>query len=377
MATANLGLGHYQVEFIDLVAELMQKEKFFLKQFDSQAISNTAWAISKIVSDQDSFSAVQNSQDDNPSTFKSKLLINRSAWTIIRSIATEVLERKADEFNAQALSSIAWAFATVDSKDTVLLQVATQHIIDKSMQSLHQFNSQDASNLVWAIAQLYEKKNKSINLLLHGIGKRLLSGSLIIQPLGISTTMWSFAKLKFVNDNIYKGLASRLNTNNASLFSAQNFSNIMWALASAGMTVHIKTDSNIDSLDKKHRTIDEAVLIDPVLQCCTITAREFMKRPHEFNAQSIDNICWSFATLGVKDVQFLNMVEEVVQSRISEFQKGRSNAMTAFTGQEIANILWYAIPLSLGSIGYNMAHTFNSIFYFHFVIQVICNPKLC
>jgi Protein of unknown function (DUF1601) len=339
MATANLGQGQYQVGYIELVAELMQRENSFLKQYSSQELSNSAWAVGKLVSDQRSFSLGTYLNDNNISTFDFTKQIQQSALTIIQSIATEVIERKANEFNVQSLSNTAWAFATVESKDAVLLQKATQHIIDKSLQSLHQFNSQNASNLVWAVAQLYETKSRSIDILFKGIGKRLLESSVSVKPQEISMTMWGFAKLKLVNDDMYRHVASHLNTNNASQFSAQNISNILWALATAGMSVHFDAVSNIDSSlsnPRKH----EAGLIDPVLQCCTIAAWEFMMRPHEFNPQDIANLCWSSATLGVKDVQFLKMAEEEVKCRINKFQKGGSEAMTAFNGQDIENILW-------------------------------------
>ena len=65
-----------------------------------------------------------------------------------------------------------------------------------------------------------------------------------------------------------------------------------------------------------------------------------MKRPHEFNTQDIANLCWSFATLRVKDVQFLKMTEKEIQSRISNVQKGKPDVLTNFSGQEISNILW-------------------------------------
>jgi hypothetical protein len=154
--------------------------------------------------------------------------------------------------------------------------------------------------------------------------------------------MCGFANLKFVNDNIYRGLASRLNTNNVSLFDAQAISNIMWALASTGIPLQDKLLSNFDTYwqSSSDIRIHHPDSIDPVLQCCAIAAREFMNRPHEFNPQNLANLCWSFATLGVKDVQFLKMAEEEVKCRINKFQKGGSEAMTAFNGQGIANILW-------------------------------------
>jgi hypothetical protein len=109
-----------------------------------------------------------NLKNNNPDLTKQ---IQQSALIVIHHVAMEVIEREANGFKPQGLSNIAWAFATVECKDTVLLQRATQHIIDKSLHNLGQFTSQNACNLVWAIAQLYETKTRSIDLLFQGVGK--------------------------------------------------------------------------------------------------------------------------------------------------------------------------------------------------------------
>jgi hypothetical protein len=369
MATATVQQGKYQLEFVEFITELMNKENSFLKLYTPQALSNSVWAISKLVSVHTSSHKEQDPIDTTLLTLDVAKRMQQSALTIISVVAREVIEREAYNFNAQALSNIAWAFATIESKNNVLLQQAMYHIIKKSLQLVHQFNSQDGGNLVWAVAQLFDEKTNLSDQLFHSVGKRFLERSLSAEPQHISMTMWGFAKLKFGNDNIYRGLARRLSTNNTSTFTAQTISNTMWALATAGISIqnasHSNTSIQLHSTLKIRKQHQE--LINPVLQCCIISSKEFMKRPHEFNPQEISNLCWSFATLGVKDTLFLKAVEQEITSRINKIQKGVQDVMTSFNGQNIANILWCVILLvSLIIWLYYCLHIYFFFFCFHY-----------
>jgi hypothetical protein len=159
----------------------------------------------------------------------------------------------------------------------------------------------------------------------------------------------SFAKLSHdVNatsiqhpgDNIYLCLTSHLKSTNASTFKAQHISIIVWAFATAGVKVNDKEIQRIATstqLITKHSHISTK---DPVLQCCAIAAHEFINRPHEFNSQDISNMCWSFAVLGVKHIQFLFSVDREIKNRINKIRNGEQDEISVFSGQNIANVLW-------------------------------------
>jgi hypothetical protein len=258
-------------------------------------------------------------------------------------VAKEVMKRKASGFTAQDLSNTALAFAKIGSNDTKLIQDAMQIIIGKALQGIPQFKSQEASNLVWAVAQVFESKTYSIQHLLHSIGNQLADTGFVAQPQHVSITLYGFAKLKFHDDTLYRRIAGRLQSKNASDFDGQNFANIVWALATAGVTIQ---DNKIQNTTlplqplQNSKNVHHSYEIDPVLQCCAIAAQEFIKRPQDFNSQNISNMCWGFAELGVKDSLFLMKVEQEIKSRINNFQKGQHSDMPIFKGQEIANILW-------------------------------------
>jgi hypothetical protein len=160
----------------------------------------------------------------------------------------------------------------------------------------------------------------------------------------------SFAKLSHdVNDtsiqhpgdNIYLCLTSHLKSTNASTFQAQDISIILWAFATAGVKVNDKEIQRIATSTHLVTKNSQISTKDPVLQFCAIAAQEFINRPHEFNSQEISNMCWSFAVLGVKHIQFLLAVDREIKNRINKIRNKEQDEMSVFTGQGIANILWY------------------------------------
>jgi hypothetical protein len=328
LATANFSPYQYNAEFIEFIAEVMVKDKDVLDQYNAQDLSNTAWAVTKIV---------------NLSELKVKSVldtrIQQSALSIIHLVGKDVIHRKASGFNAQQLSNTALAFAKIGSNDTKLIQDAMQIIIEKALQGIPQFSSQSASNLVWAVAQVFESKTYSIQHLLHSIGNQLADTGFVAQPQHVSITLHSFAKLKFDDATLYRRIASRLQSNNAFLFTGQSVANIVWALATAGVKIQDNKMQNttlpLQPLQNS-KNIHHSYVIDPVLQGCAVAVQEFIKRPQEFNSQDISNLCWGFAELGVKDSQFVMKVEQEIKFRINNFHSD----MSIFNGQEIANILW-------------------------------------
>jgi hypothetical protein len=197
--------------------------------------------------------------------------------------------------------------------------------------------------LVWAVAQVFESKTYSIQHLLHSIGNRFIDPNFYAIPQALSMTLHGFAKLKFDDDTLYRRIAGRLQLNNASLFTGQSIANIVWALATAGVTIQ---DNKVQNTTlplqpiQNSKNVHHSYVIDPVLQCCAIAVQEFIKRPHEFSSQEISNLCWGFAELGVKDFKFVMKVEQEIKSRINNFQKGQHSDMPIFSGQDIVNILW-------------------------------------
>jgi hypothetical protein len=357
MAKANLCDSIVPAEMIDFVAYTIRTDDRFLKMFSSQELSNTGWGIATLISNRQ-----PDLSENNSTAIDFSIGIQQSALTVIQFIAREIIARQATDFNAQSLSNTAWAFATVMSclnsikdgnlnktvamhsdehaRNKELMQTTTDFIVQRSLEILPQFNGQNVSNLVWALGYLFDSKTDTIDQLLRSVKERCSDKSFLVETQHISITLWGIAKLKFVDDSLYLSIASRLQSTNASTFQAQNISNIVWALATAGVNVNdkeIQRSALSPQLITKHSQISTK---DQVLRCCIIAAQEFLNRPHEFNSQSIANMCWSFAVLGVKHTQFLLTVDREIRNRISNVREGQLNIMSVFTGQDIANILW-------------------------------------
>jgi hypothetical protein len=211
-----------------------------------------------------------------------------------------------------------------------------------------------------------------------------------INPDDISITLYSFAKLKFRNDTIYQQLAGQLQLRNVSMFSAQNLTNIMQALAAYQLMMNdnnnitmtnTATGSVLSSSSSKKEVRNDPVL----LQCCAIIAQEFIKRSYEFKPNEISSLCRSFAVLGVKDAQFLTSVEQELTSRINNNNNKNTihddnNAMTTFNGQNIANILWQVLfMLGFKShlyriFGVFFSHNFVVVFFLKIPVYFLHRP---
>jgi hypothetical protein len=334
LAKGNVCLGQYQVELIEFIAEILVKDINFMKQYNGQDLSNTARAVAKLVNGHLTSVIEINSNATR---------MQQSALTIIHHVATEVVDRKASGFNAQDLRNTAWAFATIGSNDTTTIQKAMHVIVEKVLQDIHQFDSQNASNLVWSIAKLFDYKTDAMDLLFRRIGSRFSDSKFNPEPQAVIMTMWGFAKLKFIDDTLYRSVAGRLQINNSSLIPVISMPSIMWALATAGVMARDNTIQNrtlslysVSNNSNNHHNFE----MDPVLKCCSMASEDFLKHPHEINSRTLSSLCWSFAVLGVKDCRVFNKVEEEIKYRISCIQNEQVDEKILFTGDDVAKIMW-------------------------------------
>ena len=108
------------------------------------------------------------------------------------------------------------------------------------------------------------------------------------------------ATLNFLDEDIYRGIASRLTVNGARFFKPQELSNTLWAMATAEVTPKYPDvfDTVIippkDRFNGPLRSID-----DPVTVCFGVAAQELMRRPFEFKTQEIKDVLWSFSKVSV------------------------------------------------------------------------------
>ena len=65
-------------------------------------------------------------------------------------------ERRLSEFNLQGVANTAWAFATVNYRDTELLAA----LAAAAGRRLNEFNSQEMANTAWALATVNYRGDK-------------------------------------------------------------------------------------------------------------------------------------------------------------------------------------------------------------------------
>jgi hypothetical protein len=316
LSTSNVYPGRYQVVVIEFIAEVMEKENDFLKQYKAQELSITAYAVAKLfimTSGKPSFTSEVNAR------------IKQSALSINQLVAQEVIGRKASGFHAQELCNTVYAFATIRSKDSILIQEATQIIVVNALRIIRQLNGQSASTLVWAVAQICEGKTYAIKQLLHSIANRFIDISFVAKPQDISMTLCGFIQLEYVDYIQYRAIADRLHFQNASLYNGQDIATIVSALAKASILVRdnvipnttLVSQSILNSKKNHHSFARDPV----VLKLWAIAAQELRKRPNDFNSQEFFFIRWGFHTLGLN------------------IQRIQNNDMPIFSKQDTANII--------------------------------------
>ncbi|CAE7801019.1 unnamed protein product [Symbiodinium sp. CCMP2456] len=114
--------------------------------------------------------------------------VSAQARNLEAPLATEVLQRLAgaEAFEARQLSNLAWAFATMASRATVVEALGRA-----ALPRLEGFSSQGLSNMAWALG--------CTTVFAAGIGERLLRGlaaasvSRSFSPQGVALLAWAFA----------------------------------------------------------------------------------------------------------------------------------------------------------------------------------------
>lgn len=104
------------------------------------------------------------------------------------------------------------------------------------------------------------------------------------------------ANLEFCDEEVFRGVASRLRIDRAHEFKPQELSNAVWAMATIEITPKYPDIFDTVLIPPKEqfsgslRSID-----DPITVAFGIAAQELMRRPFDFKSQEIKDILWSFS----------------------------------------------------------------------------------
>lgn len=368
------------IDLLEYVAALLDDRSNFIDTFKSQELSNTAWGVATLLSNNKKQQPQQPSDDNNdtsttaaPATTMVTDREQRAALTILRHVFASVVRRKAEGFRTQELSNTVWAAATLGfglsqaqshaalnnnyvilesdqpAADTQLMVDTVNVIVNSALTLLPRFWSQELNNVAWALARLLSDSSHSnlvaartdsfrtnVRRLLQGIGTQLADPRRSVTSQDIGTTLWALATLEFFDEQIYRGIATRLAFSRAHLYKPQELSNSIWALA----TAEIAVGSDIDVFDITMVPASQRPTKpqDPLTMCFGIAAQVLMQRPHQFKSQEIKDVLWSFSKVGIRHPALFKSVAEHLVGSEDGVTDARS--LDEFSPQGLGNTAW-------------------------------------
>jgi RAP domain len=289
--------------------------------YEPQHLSNTVWAF-----------ATAGVSLENVDVFETSLVPGlqhptppNDPVTISFAVAVQELMRRPQHFTNQNLKDVVWSFSKLGIRHPALFKFAAEHLVGGTNSTTHsrleEFSAQELSNVAWAYAKQDQlAQNASERLKRRGkflvyrtiymdVGEQLLHRLFIsiaeaivgvhddlrkASPQEISNTAWAFATLGYKETRYLEAandaLAERIDrylageTNPMTCFNGQELSNLLWAMA----TLNFSPGNSLQSLM-------------PYLHVyCTdsngkVTAQSISK---QFTRQNLANMAWACAVFG-------------------------------------------------------------------------------
>jgi len=347
-ATAGLR-GPGQIKLTKCLANALENDSGkYVKDFNPQELSNTAWGLAKSLSIREHGRSQDCPEEENEEE-------NDAAVRVFRWVAKSLQDR-ADDFKTQELSNSIWAFATAGfgtktrsnghnelilgfnqpDSDRELIARTLDVVFRSALPRLDKFRPQELNNLTWGIHRLGHY-NSNYRELLNGIAQEVIKRKHQFTPQDIGTTLWSLASMEYFEEDVYRAASSRLSLRHCRSFKPQELSNTVWALATAGL---YPKDLNVFDttlvLSSKRMTLSE-ITNDSITECFAAATTELIRRPAEFKEQEMKDLLWSLSKAGVRHpAVFKSVAQHLVGSDNSHTGRGLDN----FSSQGLANLCW-------------------------------------
>eukprot|EP00581_Thalassiosira_minuscula_P000389 CAMPEP_0183742790 /NCGR_PEP_ID=MMETSP0737-20130205/64880_1 /TAXON_ID=385413 /ORGANISM="Thalassiosira miniscula, Strain CCMP1093" /LENGTH=720 /DNA_ID=CAMNT_0025978383 /DNA_START=841 /DNA_END=3004 /DNA_ORIENTATION=- len=215
----------------------------------------------------------------------------KSSQLFLESGDVIVAQHNLDSFKPQAISNIAWSYATMGESHPKLFRKVANHIT--------------VSNIAWSYATMGEshpklfKKVANHIVALDSLGK--------FTPQALSNIAWSYATMGESHPKLFKKIAIHIvGQQNVYSFKPQSLANITWAFASAGLP----------NSQLFRKVAEHIVALDNLGQ---------------FNPQAISNTLWAYATIGESHPKLFKKVGNHIVAL---------NSLRAFKPQDYSNIVW-------------------------------------
>eukprot|EP00985_Skeletonema_marinoi_P013377 scaffold6613_cov158-Skeletonema_marinoi.AAC.4 len=246
------------------------------------------------------------------------------------------------EFNPQAIFNLVWAYAKAGVHHPKLFEKVANHVV--RIDVLYGFKPQELSNIAWA----YAKAGVCNSSLFEKVANRIVGHEKLdaFIPKHLSITVWAYATDGFDHPELFVKVANHIvSFGNLARFNSQDLSNTMWAYAKAGCNhpkLSEKVANHIVSLDNLDRFIPQelsnlawayatAQFSHPKL--FKKVAEAAIRSKGKFISQEVANLLWAYATMGITDKQlFLS------------FMPAAAKLIDSYNNQGLANIAWaYAV----------------------------------
>eukprot|EP00984_Skeletonema_dohrnii_P015300 scaffold6582_cov83-Skeletonema_dohrnii-CCMP3373.AAC.1 len=329
-----------------------------LDQFDARGLSNLAYAYALIdyvpefddgsdLFDHITMNAVEIGAEFNAQDISNMMwafaTVNKSHVVLFEAIGDQVVAfEHLGEFRPQALSNTVWAYATANVPHPKLFEKVANHIVESNR--LDRYIPQDLSIIAWAYStagvhhpKLFEKVAN------HIVQSKSLDR---FNPQNLSNIVWAYATAAMHHPKLFEKMANHIvDADSLDRFNPQDLSNTVWAYATAGIShpnLFEKVANHIVESDKMDQFNSQDLSII-VWACSTAqfphpklfkkVADVAIRSKRELNSHDVANLLWSYATMGVVDKQ---LFATCVSTAAKLFD--------SYTNQGLANIAWaYAV----------------------------------
>ena len=260
---------------------------------------------------------------------------------LLTNIADETIGRF-NEFNAQDISNLAWAYATMKIQNRSLFEAMGDFV--SNMYDLKSFKPQELANIVWAYATANEKHPDLFRIVGDNIDSMLDLNP--FDPQALSNIVWAYAT---ANEK-HPGLFRKIGDNIVSLkdlkpFDPQALSNIVWAYATADEKhTHLFNkvgDSIVAMKDLKSFKPQELSNLVWAYATTNIYNPDLFKKIGDningmkdlksFKPQALSNIVWAYATVNIHHANLFRKIGDNIDSM---------KDLKSFNPQNLANIVW-------------------------------------
>jgi RAP domain len=353
------------VEMLDNIIDSALKQ---LPRFWSQELNNLAWALARLLSENNNAASIVSSE------------LRTKTFFLLRGIALQLADPRRS-INSQDIGTTLWSFATLEFCDKTLYRdIAVRLTPEQAQES----KPQELSNTIWAFAtaemeiddkDIFDtslvpashrpsKPNDPITVCFGVAACELMKRPYHFKPQEIKDVLWSFSKVglrhpvlfKFVAEHLVGSEDGTVAARGLDTFSTQGLGNMAWAFArQAQLSEEVSERLSLNSGNGRmsaYKTIyfdvGEHLLLKLFSSIAETNIRVY-DRLRIGKPQDISNTAWAFAALGLKDSRYMDAAKLTLADRLTRYSQGERNGITSFKGQELANLLWALATLNVSA----------------------------